>query len=69
MDPPSHTGLFQNAVDSVSAFPFFDQSNLDDLKVELPSYLAAVEDISPTYDLLEFWKTHELSLNICARAA
>ena len=57
------------AVDSLSAFPFFDQSSLDDLKVELPSYLAAVEDISPTYDPLEFWKTHELSLNCWARAA
>ena len=57
------------AVDSLSAFPFFDQSSLDDLKVELPSYLAAVEDISPTYDPLEFWKSHELSLNCWARAA
>ena len=57
------------AVDALSAFPFFDQSKLQDLKTELPHYLAAVEDISPTYDPMEFWKTHELSLHSWAEAA
>lgn len=51
------------AVDSLLAFPFFDQSKLADLNAELPCYLAAVEDVSPTYmyDPMEFWKSHEIS--------
>jgi hypothetical protein len=57
------------AVNSRLAFPFFDQSKLEDLKAELPHYLAAVENISPTYDPMEFWKTHELSLRSWAEAA
>ena len=57
------------AVDTLLAFPFFDQSTLGNLKAELPNYLAAVEDISPTYGPMEFWKTHELSLSSWAQAA
>ena len=49
------------AVDSLSVFPFLDYNTLGDLKTELPHYMAAVEDISPTYSPLEVWKRHALS--------
>ena len=51
------------------AFSFFDQSKLEDLKAELPHYLAAVEDINTNYDPMEFWKNHELSLHSWTEAA
>ena len=57
------------AVDTLLAFPFFYQTTLEDFKTELPNYLAAVEDVNPTYDPIEFWKTHELSLRYWAKAA
>ena len=57
------------AVDSLSAFPFLDPNILGNLKSELPQYMAAVEDVSPTYSPLEFWKTHALSLPAWATAA
>ena len=57
------------SMDSLSAFPFLDCNTLGNLKSKLPQYLAAVEDISPTYSPLEFWKTHELSLSAWATAA
>ena len=57
------------AVDSLSAFPFLDCNTMGNLKSELPQYLAAVEDISPTYSPLEFRKTHELSLSAWATVA
>ena len=56
-------------MDSLSAFPFPDCNTLGNLKSELPQYSAAVEDISPAYSPLEFWKTHELSLSAWATAA
>ena len=57
------------AVDSLSVFPFLDHNTLGDLKTELPHYMAAVEDISPTYSPLEVWKRHALSLPSWAVAA
>ena len=47
------------AVDSLGAFPFLNsQSILSSLKVELPTYLALAQDISPEYDTLSWWKGH-----------
>ena len=57
------------AVDSLSVFPFLDHNTLGGLKTELPHYMAAVEDISPTYSPLEVWKRHALSLPSWAVAA
>ena len=48
---------------------FLDQSNLDDLKSELPHYLPTAEDTSQAYDPMEFWKPQELSLCSLAKAA
>lgn len=56
------------AVDTLLAFPFFDQCTIDNLKAELPNYMAAVEDICPTYDPMEFGKTHERSLSSWSQA-
>lgn len=49
-------------VNYLSVFPFLDHTTLGNLKSELPQYMAAVEDFSPTYSLLEFWISHALSL-------
>jgi len=57
------------AVDALSAFPFLDPVTLGNLKQELPQYVAATEDISPTYSPLEFWKGHASSLTAWAAAA
>ena len=48
-------------VDILAAFPFLS-GGLNALKTELPSYLAAVEDISPDYNPFEFWKRHKETL-------
>ena len=57
------------AVDSLSAFPFLENTTLVSLKSELPQYMSAAEDVDPTYSPLEFWKNHELSLPAWATAA
>ena len=57
------------AVHTWSVFPFLDPVTLGNLKQELPQYIAATEDISPTYSPLEFWKAHALSLPAWAAVA
>ena len=40
-------------------FPFLNSDIIDQLlKLELPKYLAAAEDISPTVDTFVWWKRH-----------
>ena len=45
-------------IDSLESFPFLKQQ-LSDLKLELPQYLAAAEDVSPRADPITWWKSHE----------
>ena len=58
-----------SAVDSLSGFPFLDSTNLGNLKIKFPQYIAAGEDIDLNYAPLEFWRTHETSLPEWAAAA
>ena len=48
-------------IDHLKAFPFLS-NKLEDLKKELPSYLAKVDGLSPNIDKLEWWKVHENEL-------
>lgn len=41
------------AVDALNAFPFFSSSEIDELKQELPTYLAKVIDLSPETQCLD----------------
>lgn len=58
------------AVDSLGAFPFLNnQFILNSLKVELPTYLALVQDVSPEYDTLSCWKGPSQDLPCWSSAA
>lgn len=57
------------SVDSLLAFPFFEESVLADLKSELPSYLAKAADIDASFDPLDWWKNHTADLPHWAAAA
>ena len=57
-----------DAVDSLASFPCLS-SMIPALKEELPLYIAAVEDIDPSYDPLLFWKRHESHLPNWSKAA
>ena len=56
-------------LDSLSVFPFLNTEAIEGLKSELPKYLAAVEDVSPQIDPLEWWKHHSTDLPKWASAA
>ena len=44
-------------VDALSVFPFLnDLIAMNNLKGELPSYVAKASDVSPEFDILEWWK-------------
>lgn len=63
--PHKVTELQPSATDinSLSVIPFLNYpEKLNDLKSELPTYLAAAEDISPQVDPVQWWKSHESSL-------
>ena len=56
-------------IDMVRSIPFLNsQEVLNDLKTELPAYLAAAEDVSPEIDTLHWWKAHESTLPKWAEA-
>ena len=57
------------AVDSLSVFPFFYNLELEQLKTELPNYIAACEDVDPSHDILTFWKNRARSLPHWSTAA
>jgi len=44
-------------IDTLKLFPFLEKMN--DLKSELPVYLATSEGVSPETDKLEWWRRHE----------
>ena len=46
-------------MDSLNVFPFINADLLGKLKGELPTYLAATEDISPDINIMNWWKRHE----------
>ena len=45
-------------VDSMRIFPFLDSDCVGALKSELPSYLAAAEDVCENVDIIQWWKNH-----------
>ena len=48
---------------TVDELPFLNNpTSLTGLKAELSSYKAAVEDIDPEVDILQWWKSHEKEL-------
>ena len=49
-------------VDDVRIFPFLNDDIIAQLKIELPKYLAAAEDVSPDVDKCGWWKRHEVQL-------
>ena len=48
-------------IDQLKAFPFLNDK-LEDLKVELPIYMAKADGVSPTIDKLKWWKKHSNEL-------
>ena len=55
---------------SLSTVPFITQAEIEDLKKELPDYLARVADLSEGFDPVEWWKLHSTTLphwSTCAR--
>ena len=50
------------AIDCLGTVPFFEASTVANLNTELPQYLAKIVDISPDYDLLQFWKLNSPQL-------
>ncbi len=64
-DPTKMTELkpFCNDIDQLKVFPFFNSDDkLDELKAELPTYLAKADGVSPEMDKLDWWRKHENEL-------
>ena len=56
-------------VDCLTAFPFLSsQKTIDGLKMEIPMYMAASEDVSTEIDLITWWKRHAIELPKWAHA-
>ena len=49
-------------LDNLLVFPFLNSHIIDQLKLELPKYLASAEDISSTQDPVVWWKRHASDL-------
>ena len=50
-------------IDCLKAFPFLSsQETIDGLKMEIPMYMAASEDVSTEIDLIAWWKRHAIEL-------
>ena len=57
-------------VDALSVFPFLNDSNtMNNLKGELPSYVAKASDVSTEFDVLEWWKRNSDGLSHWSLAA
>ena len=53
----------QSTVDDLaSTFPCLSAQTVSDLKAELPSYKAAVDDVDPSVDAYDWWQRHEQEL-------
>ena len=56
-------------IDCLKAFPFLNsQPTIDGLKSEIPTYMAASEDISAEIDPIAWWKSHAMELPKWANA-
>ena len=56
-------------IDCLKAFPFLSsQETIDELKMEIPMYMAASEDVSKEIDLIAWWKRHAIELPKWANA-
>ena len=55
-------------IDSLTSFPSISPS-IPALKEEFPLYVAAAEDVDPSYDPLVFWKEYESTLPTWSQAA
>ena len=54
---------------SFKAFPFLSsQETIDGLKMEIPMYMVASEDVSIEIDLIAWWKRHAIELPKWANA-
>ena len=49
-------------LDCLAVMPFLDTVTLQNLKTELPLYLAKAADISPDYDPIQWWKMTSTAL-------
>ena len=47
-----------STVDELAAFPLIDIATLQQLKTELPDYIAACADVDASYDVCKFWQNH-----------
>lgn len=47
-----------DAVDDLQAFPFIGGAEIEQMKAELPRYIAACEDVADVCDPLVWWKNH-----------
>ena len=54
-------------IDNLKVFPFL-KDRLEELKRELPLYMAKADGVSPELDKLEWWKKHQLELPNWSRA-
>ena len=56
-------------IDCLKAFPFLSsQETIDGLKMEIPMYMSASEDVSTEIDLIAWWKRHAIELPKWANA-
>lgn len=49
-------------VDQLSSFPFISSTVLDDLKAELPAYIAKADSVDSKYCVLRWWKSNSADL-------
>ena len=49
-------------LDALDCLPFLDSVAINNLKCELPVYIAAVEDVSDSIDPIRWWKIHQEQL-------
>ena len=57
------------AVDTLASFPFLNTRVLNDLKSELPDYLAKADDVAMDVTTTDWWKRHQADLPHWSRAA
>ena len=57
-------------IDSLTTIPLLnDSAIIENLKKELPTYIAKVDGVSPTTCVLQWWKQHEITLPHWSAAA
>ena len=55
-------------IESLKLFPFIDATLMDQLRAELPAYLAAADDVTPDVETLSWWKNHQNQIPTWAKA-